>query len=421
MALLTTVQKHEAWRELKVAFPMVLTCLLLIAPCFGAERNSPDLKSFYTGHLWFQLRDAIAGSRAPVFYQGVMECAFNRLPRCQKILRVLLNSHPPVEEAVEAHRILASAYFREGKYKTALEQADALLALQPDDADMKGDRPLLTILSSFSDQVVTSKAHSVLNLDEHGLPIVINGAHATYWFDTGANLSVMSESEAKRLGLSIQAVETKAGVMTGAEVRFRVAVAESVQVGGFHLKNVAFLVFPDDQQPFTNLPENSRGLIGMPVLLALGKLSFGQDRRFEISPKKASVRIAGANLCFDGKNPVAQIKYENRELGFTLDTGASNTDLYPPFAAAFPGLLRTGEKKSYKMQGVGSTEELDSVVLPSVEFTIDGFAVALRPATLLLKQSGESSKFFYGNLGVDLLMQPSKTTLDFTNMKLVAR
>jgi hypothetical protein len=30
--------------------PTLLTCLLLIAPCFGAESSNPDLKSFDIGH-----------------------------------------------------------------------------------------------------------------------------------------------------------------------------------------------------------------------------------------------------------------------------------------------------------------------------------------------------------------------------------
>jgi clan AA aspartic protease (TIGR02281 family) len=266
-----------------------------------------------------------------------------------------------------------------------------------------------------------SKAHSVLKLHEHGLPIAINGKAATYWFDTGANLSVITESEAKRFGLSIQAVESKAGVMTGAEVGFRIAVAKNVQIGDFHLKNVAFLVFSDQQQPFNTLPRASRGLIGMPVLLALERVSWGRDRRFEITPTQPSPNTAQSNLCFDGKTAVALVEYNRRTLSFTLDTGASNTDLYPPFAAAFPELLQNGKREFYKMQGVGSTENLESVVLPNVEFRIDQYLVALRPATVLLKQNGESSRFFYGNLGIDLLMQPHKTTLDFKNMRLAAQ
>ena len=395
-----------------------LVWVLVVTPAVWAEQNKVDLGSLYDSHRWFELRNVVAGTGASSFYKGAVECAFNNLPRCEKLLYRVLKYHPGKKEAVEAHRLLLSVYFREGKYNRALKEADELLALDPDDADSKDDLPLLRALSGFSDQIVITRAQSVLNLETDGLPVVINGANATYWFDTGANLSVMSESEAKRFGLSIHAVESTVHVMSGAEVAFRIALAENLQIGGFRLKNVAFLVFSDDQQPFNTLPQKSRGLIGIPVLLTFGRFSITQDRHFEISSGRPNLRTADANLCFDGKNPAALVKYKGRPLAFTLDTGASMTDLYPPFAAAFPELIANRKRESYQMRGVGSTEQFDSVLLPSVEFTIDNFVVALHPATVLLKENGESSKFFYGNLGFDLLRQPARTTFDFTKMRL---
>ena len=58
-----------------------------------------------------------------------------------------------------------------------------------------------------------------------------------------------------------------------------------------------------------------------------------------------------ADLCFDGILPVAQIEFGNRSLAFVLDTGVTNTDLYPPFAAAFPDLICNSAKRdSYKTE-----------------------------------------------------------------------
>jgi predicted aspartyl protease len=396
----------------------VALCLLIVSRV-PAQRPSADLESLHNDHRWFELREAVAQKGGTSFDRGAVECAFSQLSECETDLHGAMGS-PDKQIAIEAHRILISAYFRTGQYKAAQKEADALLALNPNDSDTKGDYPLLKLLGQSPDQAVQNGS-SALHIQEHGLPVFINAKPATYWFDTGANLSVISESEARRLGLSTQTVESKVGVMTGAKVQFRVAVASHVQIGNSRLQNVAFLVFPDDQQPFSSLPEESRGLLGMPILLALGRVSFGPDRHFEISPKQIDSSSTHPNLCFDGKNPIALVEYAGRQLSFTLDTGATNTDLYPPFARAFPKLVRHGKTATSKMEGVGSTDDLHSVVLESLKLRIDEFSAVLRPATVLLTENGESSKYFHGNLGIDLLMQPRSVTIDFKNLRLSAQ
>jgi len=398
----------------------VTVCCFFLILSEACAQSATDLNSLYRQHRWFELRNAISESDASPFYRGAVECAFGELLKCEADLHEVAKSHSTTADRIAAHRILISAFFREGKYKAALSEADALLALDPDDADIKSDHPLLQILGEFSDQQAESHGNSVLKIDEHGLPVVINGKSATYWFDTGANLSVLSESEARRLNLVPRSVQTTVGVMTGAKVGFRIALAESLQIGNSTLKNVVFLVFPDEQQPFSSLPQESRGLLGMPVLLVLGQISFGSDRQFEIISKENGNSLVRPNLCFDGKTPLALVEYKNRQLTFTLDTGASSTDLYPPFAIAFPEVLRRGQTRVSKMEGVGSTQNLESAVLPSVKLKVDHFPLVLRPATVLLKENGESSRFFHGNLGIDLLMQPRKVVLDFRTMRLSA-
>lgn len=398
---------------------MTVALCLLIVSRVSAQRPRADLKSLHDEHRWFELRAAVAQEGGTSFYRGVVECAFSQLSECESDLHAAMRSAEKLD-LIEAHRILVSAYLRTGQYKAAKKEADALLALSPNDSDARGDYPLLKLLGQFPDQVVRNGS-SALHIQEHGLPVLINAKPATYWFDTGANLSVMSESEARRLGLLTRSVESKVAVMTGAKVQFRGAVANSVQIGNSRLQNVAFLVFSDDQQPFSRMPEESRGLLGMPILLAWGQVSFGPDRHFEITPKQTDNRSTHPNLCFDGKNPIALIEYAGRQLSFTLDTGATNTDLYPPFAKSFPEVVRHGKPASSKMEGVGSTDELDSVVLASLKLRIDQFSGVLHPATVLLKENGESSKYFYGNLGIDLLMQPRSVIIDFKNLRLSAQ
>jgi hypothetical protein len=401
---------------------ILVACLVLLTltpTCLAAGDDSPDLKSIYANRRWFELRDSVAKGAAPVFYQGAVACSFNDLRRCEKKLGAVIKSHPQSDDAIEAHRLLASAYLRQGKYREALLQVNAVLALRPGDADAKDAHPLLTSLGEFPDQEVARTGVTAVELQDGGLSFAINGVQATYWFDTGASVSILSESEAERVGLAVRALSAKIGVSTGAQIDFRVAVADELSIGSIRLKHVAFLVFPDDQPPFNESPPGSRGLIGIPVLLGLQRFVWGADKKFEIGQKSLSRQVPHADLCFDGTIPVAQIEFENHSLTFVLDTGATSSDLFPPFAAAFPELIRAAERTdSYKLAGVGSVKYVDAATLSSVHFSIGGFPVVLSPAGVLLKPTTEASKFLAGNLGIDLLQQAHKTTFDFKAMTL---
>jgi hypothetical protein len=70
------------------------------------------------------------------------------------------------------------------------------------------------------------------------------------------------------------------------------------------------------------------------------------------------------------------------------------------------------------MQGVGSTMNMKVAILESVHFSIGGFPVILKPANVLLSPAGEASRFFHGNLGIDLLQQAHQATFDFRTMTL---
>ena len=74
-----------------------------------------------------------------------------------------------------------------------------------------------------------------------------------------------------------------------------------------------------------------------------------------------------------------QVAYDNRALTFALDTGATNTDLYPPFASAFPDLIHNAPKTdSYKMEGVGGARYMKAATLESLRFSIGGFPTTLQ-------------------------------------------
>ena len=98
-------------------------------------------------------------------------------------------------------------------------------------------------------------------------PVNVNGFFGGgLILDTGANLSVLCESEAKRLGLKLRETTIKLSDGSGLPSTARVAVASDLWIGGVDLKQVAFAVAPDPNfGPFADLPANRKGSDDIPT------------------------------------------------------------------------------------------------------------------------------------------------------------
>jgi hypothetical protein len=68
--------------------------------------------------------------------------------------------------------------------------------------------------------------------------------------------------------------------------------------------------------------------------------------------------------------------------------------------------------------GFGGSEKYEVTSLPQVILGLGGRPVVLRPAHILPTQQREQRKWFYGNLGEDLLGQTQYVSIDFRTMTL---
>jgi hypothetical protein len=395
-------------------------CLLLLGPgCFANECDDHSFKALYESHQLFELREAVSRGGAPIFYQGIVACAFNDLPQCEQKLDRVIKSAPHSTDARQARTTLAAVYFRSGRFREALSQVDAMLLANPEDA-VKEARPLVVALAKLPHQSVTRRKPSKVPLHAWGedlaIPFTINGRPATYAFDTGNFAVMVSQSEAKRLELRMY--ETDADVKVNG-LSVHVAIADRLEVGNFRFKNVAFTVFPDDQEPFSDMPEGERGIVGLPTLLAFRNFSWGADGVFEFD-SKLPTSVSEPNVSFNEQFVLAQVEFRNSKLTFGLDTGGETTSLEPRFAETFADIVkRFGKKDSKKVDEIGSGKHVDSVVLPELEFRVGGLPTVLRPAYILF--DGSAGGCHYGSLGMDLMKQSQRTTIDFESMTLTLR
>jgi tetratricopeptide (TPR) repeat protein len=403
---------------------LLLGVCLAASFCLAAKQGAPDLAALYKDHHWFALRDAVQAGNSPLFYRAAVEAVFNQSEATEKDLREVIAAAPHGHDAYEAHTLLAGLYLRTGQYREALAHTEALLAEMPDAADVKNIQPLFRVLSETPDQSVIRKQISTVPvqiLDGNLLMRVsINGSPATYALDTDADLSLLSESEAKRLGFPVRDVGTSIDGMSGNGIKPRVAVANTLTVGNVRLAHVAFYVLPDSQPPFNDMAEGTRGILGIPVILALQTVRWrAQAQTLECAFPLQRTDIRQANLAFDGGSPVVQVNFQRQALEFSFDTGAQKTDLYPAFAKKFADLVNaTGKKESHTLTGVDGSASFDSVELPSITLQVGGHDAVLKPAHVLMVEHNAGSQWYFGNLGVDLLNQASSVTMDFRSMTL---
>jgi hypothetical protein len=390
-----------------------LLCLL-----GNAAAQTPDeLRKMVDANQAFALRDAVErqGTLVPVFYRGAVEASQNEIGPARKDLEQVIRNDPRSKEASDARDALGNMESRNGHYREALHWVEDAVAAT-DSGDAKNALPSFRAFAEAGDMKVVRLNSSTVDCKD-GLPVVINGKSVTYGFDTGGAQSVMGESDAKMLGLALQHVGTKAREASGTAIPgFDVAVAKDVVIGGLHLRNVPFLVLQDTGEPFVHYPVGQRGLIGLPVLMAMEAIRWQPTLgRCEFGPKARVKGVPLRNLLFDGITPIIKVGVNGKPLIFSLDTGAVGTDLNEGFAKALPDLVKAGQKETRPIMGYGGTNNYDSVLLGPVVFRVGGLDVTLNSPHVF---PSHSLGKFDGNLGNDILNQAKTVVLDFDAMEL---
>jgi len=420
------MQKHLI--ALTVVF---LTGLLIGCTNDGKLSNEArkELRALYQSKDYFALSEMLepfSDSRAPValYYKATVERAFNRPAESNRILNDLLVQSPlPDSLLVDAWTLKMENYLRLHDYEAAFQAADNALQMEniPEEKgdDIQNTRRIAETLQDIPPQTILKRDDTTLDISGTEIELTLYGQAREYIYDTGANYSVLIESEANEVGVDILAGGIDVGSVTGRTVKADLGVADSLTIGNMLLRNVVFLVLPDEALTFPGgflIP----GIIGFPVLEAMGELQFENNTLFV--PQNVNARQEH-NLVLDNLTPLISFTFNNSQMVGRFDTGANQTQFYQPFFNEFfRDTLDTSLIDTIRTGGAGGIVSVPVFELPRISIGIAGTTVTLDSVPIHTEIFGaQSDNYLYANIGLDLVDQFDGYILNFRDMAFIVK
>ncbi len=412
--------------------PALLLLLAVSDDVTGQAEPLAELLELYHQRDYFELRAALAGATALVerpehrFLTAAVDHAFNRPLASNRVLAELSSqgSNLPAKLKSEALRLEMENHVRLHDYPAALVAARRIVGAPGEHprelvSEVANTTLLLEALQAEPPQTVEIRSASRLKLElrRRLVAVTLGGSRVELGIDTGANFSVLMRSVAQAAGLSIRSVGLQVTTSTGRIVPADVAVADQVTLGRAELRNVVFLVFPDELLSFAGgarLP----GLIGLPVLEALGEIRLLADNVLEIParpPKRGE-----SNLALDGLELLVSARFQKEDIVCRLDTGSGRTFFYAPFFQRFRSRIESlGQRQPVEIEGVGGARRLEAIEVSALTLQVARADLRLRRPliyTAPLVDGGED--YLACNLGIDELDGFRYYAINFVDMAL---
>jgi predicted aspartyl protease len=378
---------------------------------------------------YFAARDLYSesGDKLPELYrnytEAVLDNAFNRCEDSEKKILLLLHSTAKLPDSLKykIQRIKTDNEVKLYRYSDAAKTTTTILSdykniLTLEEAnDFKNSLKIWKTLENTAPQKIEIQGDTKIRMTKdiaglNNLTVTAKGQQADFIFDTGANLSTISETVANRFGMKVFPTEIEVGSITGKTVLAHLAVCEELLLQNIVMHNVIFLVMPDKALSFDQINYQIKGILGYPVIEALKEIQITRDGDF-IVPAIPHGYVGNANMALAELTPIVNIEGKP----FSLDTGADHTSLYHAFYTDNKEEIQQHYAiRKIKFGGAGGVTEVDGYVI-SHTFNLDGHKTTLENLQLVIDKS-RPEETLYGNIGQDLIRQFSSMTLNFKYM-----
>ncbi|MCE7053871.1 retropepsin-like domain-containing protein [Algoriphagus sp. AGSA1] len=235
-------------------------------------------------------------------------------------------------------------------------------------------------------------------------------------FDTGANLSTITRSAAKRLQMKVLPDSIQVGTITGTMVYANLGICEKLALESAVFSNVVFLVLADEHLAFPQIDYQIHGILGFPVMESLRRIRIDQNGHFEAGFSGSTIqKTVKANMAMDGLSLLVQLEGKH----FYLDTGADESMLYPRYYSQNKEEIESKyELEEIQFGGAGGHGKFPGYQI-DFRIKVNDTELSFPNTPLLTESRNEKWKHVYGNIGQDLIDRFGSMTLDFENMQLL--
>lgn len=321
---------------------------------------------------------------------------------------------------VKAHNFIMNCQYREAvdvydallsEYQSAIDSADI--------ADYENTKNLFSAFANVKPQQIhkTGDCEIVSRRNQFNhlmTPVKYGDMSGEFIFDTGANLSTITDSCAHKMGLTVYESDIKVGAAQGLSIQTKLAVADSFYVGDILFENVLFLVAPAETMSIPELNFEMHGVIGFPVIRQMGEIHLHKDGKIFIPATPQDRKLN--NMFFDGLYPVVQAITGNDTLSFIFDTGATSSELSKTYYENHKSEVeQNGTLKSTKRGSAGGIIEVEEYVISDFPYSI-GTKSAILPSMSVTLDTYQYHKSFDGSIGQDIIAQFNALILNFKYM-----
>lgn len=377
-------------------------------------------KNFFVAKALFEKNKEALKQTEQFFIGSMLDNAFNRLEASDTKLKQINLSYLPDSLQIRYWQFKEDNAMKRFRYAEAKSAAETLLKdyrSSFDSTEIKNTQNNLKIWSALEKvppQTIYKSSDTDIQMkkDKAGLenlPVMIYKDTIDFIFDTGANLSVVSESTARKMNMKIIPADIEVNSITGIKVKSDLAVCEKMTIGNMHFRNVVFLVFKDNSLAFPQIDYQINGIIGYPVIAAMEEISISRDGHLFV-PESTVNSHTVSNLAMDGLMPLILIDGKH----YDFDSGADHTILYKTYYDEHKEVI----EKQYKPDtisfgGAGGRKNYPGYKI-DVQFHIGDQVVSLKNVSLVTEKIKDET--VYGNIGKDVMKYFDKMTLNFRDM-----
>jgi hypothetical protein len=282
------------------------------------------------------------------FYRGILANRSNDLEQSVKLLEplvaaVALSGNTAHEKLLR--KALAEDYLRLGDFAKAAQAYELLETRLKDkltrDEQDEIELPLKLLPLAVTDPPVTVEPCDpfTLQVSENPLglvdvPVFVDARSRNWMLDPTLPFNLITRSTARAVGLRISSESATITTLRGRPIQVHAAIIPRFTIGGrLTIRDMTAFVYDDKDYYFPNTSYQVEGVLGYPVLAAIGSLTVTSDNTIEVRPARQIAPTAkddrltnGARFYLDGEQVIVALGRKEESIADPSVQGSTRTE-----------------------------------------------------------------------------------------------